>query len=166
MFYTFCRFVTLSGVICNYTVPGTFFTHFSECHENVKWRAQTERGSGNPEPNSAVCFWSSLSPSVLLIKFLADDFRVWICVRLFIQNMIKSEKIGKSVECENYVLMVSYGKLRKQGSLEVMPVNHFVRGSSPCWAKIQNGRFSSEKRPFVFGIECFFLRAYQMVFRS
>ena len=100
------------------------------------------------------------------IKCLADDFRVRICVRLFIQYWLKQDKIGKSVELKNYVLLVSYGKLRKQGSLEVMPVNHFVRGSSPCWAKIQNGRFSSVKRPFVFGIECFFLRAYQMVFRS
>jgi hypothetical protein len=63
--------------------------------------------------------------------------------------------------------MVSYGKLRNVGNPEVMPVNHFVRGSSPCWgAKIQNGRFSPEKRPFVFGIECCFLQVYQMVFYS
>jgi hypothetical protein len=55
--------------------------------------------------------------------------------------MTKQDKIGKSVEYENYVLMVAYGKLRKQGSLEVMPVNHFVRGSSPCWGANQQSEY-------------------------
>jgi len=61
----------------------------------------------------------------------ADDFCVRICVRLSIRHMTKQDKIGYTVELKNYVLMVSYGKLRNVGSLETVSENPRVGGSIP-----------------------------------
>ena len=35
-------------------------------------------------------------------------------------------------------MLVCYGKMRNVGSSEAMPVNHRVRGSSPCWGAKHN----------------------------
>jgi hypothetical protein len=42
-------------------------------------------------------------------------------------------KYGKS----DVMISAGYSKMRNAGSSEVMPVNHWVRGSSPCWGAIR-----------------------------
>jgi hypothetical protein len=60
----------------------------------------------------------------------------FLCENLCEKNFPKPAKIGKNRKNpgKSYLtISVAYNNLRRLGNPEVITVNHWVRGSNPCW---------------------------------